>query len=73
MEESEGIKYNAALQGAAESFLAPFIAQPHHKSVAAAKILVASNEYLSKKHIAELEQKTFGERWSFMIGESSKK
>lgn len=73
IEESEGIRYNAALQASAESFLEPFIAQPYHESVAAVKILVASNDYLSKKHIAEMEQKIFGERWGFMIGEATKK
>ena len=55
--------YSASLQAAGEAFLLPFTAQPFSKAVASAKILVASNEYLSKKHTQELELKTFGERW----------
>jgi hypothetical protein len=49
---------------AAERFLLPFTSQPFSKSVAAAKTLVASNEILSRKHVVELEQKVFGERWA---------
>ena len=36
---------------------------PFAKSVAATKIAVASSEYLSKEHSADLELKLFGERW----------
>ena len=36
---------------------------PYVKSVAAAKIAVASSEFLSKKHVSELELKLFSERW----------
>lgn len=49
---------------AAENFLLPFTSQPFMRSVAAVKTLVASNEILSRKHVVELEQKVFGERWA---------
>ena len=41
----------------------PFTAQPYSAAVASAKVLVAANEYLSKKHTQEMELKIFGERW----------
>jgi hypothetical protein len=49
---------------AAEKFLLPFTSQPFSRSVSAVKTLVASNEILSRKHVVELEQKVFGERWA---------
>ena len=51
------------MQAAGEAFLLPFTAQPYSAAVASAKVLVAANEYLSKKHTQEMELKIFGERW----------
>ena len=61
--QPDKVVYSASLQAAGEEFLLPFTAQPFSAAVSSAKILVAANEYLSKKHTQELELKTFGERW----------